>query len=385
MTKPVIRCSSLPRLLSCHGSKTVGEIVAPRKGLDGDEGTYLHWLIASRLIKEYGAIDPEGGLPDPVLSPTFKTPKQSLWIVDWALREVRDTIPATWGLMVELELLHEFDRFLLLSHQDVRALSPGGIRTRGKDWKTGYEGVVPAEENDQVLGYEVSTKLSWSSIQHSDFDLCQPRLSEDGDFPRISTSTLDGAQLDDCVASLEKRVNAALDDPYSLVSGDHCKWCVCLQCPCLQAELDFMETQLTPELLATLKHTPDDALLGKLYLAARTLNKPLEDLDDLVNERLDRGPMTLEDGRPLTIETQNAGIKVTDPVAYYKHLCEVIPDPEKRALAMNFIMGRTIDIISEITGLPKGGASGHSSRDLYLARFSPFFENRFKKVKKVGL
>lgn len=373
----------MPRELSCHGSPTVHALVDPREGPEGDEGSYLHHCIAKRLIDEYGAIPPDGGLPDPVLSPTFKTPKHSMWIVDWCVRRVRDTIPADWALFVELELVHDFDRWTLSGHQDVFAISPDGTLFKGKDWKTGYVGVDPAGENDQVLSYVVSDKLEWPSLLGGDFEICQPRLSEGGDHPRVSVVRFSsGAELEACIESLDRRKCAALDDPYSLLSGPQCKWCVGLSCPCLQALLNEMKLSLTPEILARIKRTPDDALLGDLQVAIRTLTKPMEDLKTMLHERIKlNGSVTAGDGTRITVEEQNGPVKVIDPVNVLRTLLELMP-ADSLAPALSYPKGRIVDAIAGALDVHKGGADAVTGESVYQARLAPFVEPTTKKILK---
>lgn len=385
---PSSRASSIPRELACPGSPAVLARVGVRKGDDGDVGTYLHTLVAQRMVDEMWAVPPDGGVPVPELSSTFIPPKHDLWIVDWCLRFAHETIPDNYSLMVEVEMEHEFDRWKLTGHADWLAINGEITELIGADWKTVYVGVPPAELNDQILSYIVLAKLTWPSLRKVTFYIVQPRISEedgDGESQRVSRVTMEGDELDACVASLDARKCAALDDWRRLSSGPQCKWCVGLKCPNLQKELSNMETQLTDELLASLKAEPDDQKIAELFLSARTLRKPLEDFDDIVNERLTRGALNCPDGRRITAKVQNAGIKVLDPVAFYMQLKEVVPDDEKRAQCVNFVMGRTIDVIAELTGAPKGGKSGTSARDQFLARFSPFFEMRTKMTKEVSL
>ena len=63
--KPTIRCSSLPRLLNCHGSDRLIRLVRARRGDEGWEGSMLHWMTADRLVRECGARPVAGGLPPP--------------------------------------------------------------------------------------------------------------------------------------------------------------------------------------------------------------------------------------------------------------------------------------------------------------------------------
>src|SRR4051812_39605669 len=147
---PQRRASCMDRALSCPGSSRVNELVGQRERDDGHEGTYGHWLIAKRLIDELGATPPEGGLQPPQVPANYKFPERSMWMVDLCVRQVRETIPADWALMVEVEFSYTFERWRLTGHADLVAQSPDGTRLKSKDWKLGYVPVDDAEENEQV-------------------------------------------------------------------------------------------------------------------------------------------------------------------------------------------------------------------------------------------
>ncbi len=148
--KPLIRSSEMDRVLSCNGSLTLTRMVDERDGDEGWEGTMLHWMIADRAIRELGATPPEGGLPPPDVPKGYKVPAFSLWIVDWALRHIREIIPADWSLMVEVEMEYEFGRWINRGHADIVALSPDGTKAKGADWKAVRVPVDPADNNDHV-------------------------------------------------------------------------------------------------------------------------------------------------------------------------------------------------------------------------------------------
>lgn len=384
--KPRFRASKTPIRLSCFGSGRVEALVGERVGDDGEVGSWLHYKTADRLVREDGASAPDGLTP-PVVSPEFKTPKDSLWVIDWCVRFARETIPADWSLLVEVALEWEFERWIGTGHGDFFAFSPDGTEMIGGDWKTVYLAVERAEFNDQVLMYIVLAKLNWPELRKITFYVLQPRMSDDNeDERRITWVTLEGAELDACVASLDARVCHALDHWRKLKSGAHCKWCVGLKCPCLQKELGFMELELTDEVLASLKGEPDDATLARLQFSARTLAKPLEDLEKIVKDRLEDGrAIVAPDGRSITKETSNAGIKVTDPIGYSRAVRVLVPDEDQLALATSYSIAPLVSIIAERTGRPKGGKSGTSARDELNATTAPFYEVRTKQTLKYSL
>src|SRR5689334_7088056 len=97
--KPTYRASEMARGLACPGSAQVVARVRRFNRLDGDEGTMVHYKIAETLIRDHGAIAPDGGIPHPQVAPGYALPQSSEWMVDWGVRHVLETVPADWALM----------------------------------------------------------------------------------------------------------------------------------------------------------------------------------------------------------------------------------------------------------------------------------------------
>lgn len=352
MSNPVIRCSQLDRLLNCPGSRTLEAIVGPRVGDEGNEGTALHNEVAWRLVKELGASQPDGGLkPVPF---DYKPPSYVAWIVDWCFRVVKDEVDPSWALEVEPELSWPFDRFTLVGHMDVPATSPDGKEANDYDWKTGRIPVLPADCNWQVAGYMALRRLIYG-VDKARFTIGQPWNDEDEGFERLSRVELEGEALDRNVETLEERINAALDDPTLLNSGiSQCKWCIGCRCPAIQELLQTMKLRMTPEILATVKREMDDQRLIDLVVDARTLTKPIEDATDMLKARLEKvGPITVGD-RTVTLQTQNAGFKVVNPVGMFGWLKGLLKD-EQLAPALSYPGGKIKDAIAKGLDIPLAG------------------------------
>lgn len=373
--KPIIRCSELDRILSCPGSRTLNAIVAQRQGDEGQEGTNLHARIAWMLVNVLGASQPEGGLK-PNDGMLIKIPKYSEWIVDYCFRFVRDNYANDWAMEVELPLAYDMGRWILSGHQDVHAVNRDATACRGSDWKTGYKAVTPAEANEQVLGYLCLNKLAYPNLNYAAFDVIQPRL-DDEEFPRVSTVELDGAQLDRCLSSLNDRVNAALDNPMQLETGmNQCAWCsAAVSCPAIISEIEHMKATLTPEFLAKLQKEPNDAALGDLVIAAKTIARPIDDAMDLIKERLEKNKAVLAgSGVTITAKESNGAFKILDHAGLYKAVREVIKDEDRLAKALSFPMGRLADAVAEEMDIPKTGKADVTAEKIAKAQFHPFAE-----------
>lgn len=374
--KPRVRCSQLPQLLNCHGSRTLLPLVKERTGGEGWEGTLGHWTVATRLIAEHGAKPPGGALPAPAVHPTYKLPKTSEWMIEWFVRQITEDIPATYAMEVESYFEYEFDRFILTGHMDVDAVNADGTDFLGGDEKWGYIPVKPASLNDQLLGYLVLGKCAYPKIDHAKFFLYQPRNSEEDGFQRISWVELDGAGLDACVASLDARVNEALDDPMTVTSGlTACDWCpVGIQCPAVRKELEFMHATLTPESLASIKATADDKLLGDVVISARTISRAIDDAEELLHSRLDAQPEIIAgNGQRITRKIEGGQYKLIDPVGAFSAVSSLIP-AARLPHVVKYTSDRLIDEIAQAHNVPKGGKSAITGRSIFDSTVRPHFE-----------
>jgi hypothetical protein len=373
--KPRIRCSNLPQLLNCHGSRTLQAIVAPRDGDEGFEGVRVHFDVAARLISELRATAGSDYNPDlPDVPKDYVLPKMSEWMVDWGVRQVKEFVPPDFALEVEGYFEIEFERFILTGHMDVNAINAEGTKFIGMDWKTGYKAVIPAELNDQVLGYLVLAKKSWPTIELGKFIVGQPRNSEEDGFQRISIVELDGDALQACVVDLERRVNAALDDPMTVDSGMlQCTWCAAAgpQCPAWMLHHDFMKAQLTPEILASIKAVPDDARLADLVIASKTLAKGMEDAKDMLIERIkSQQAVIASDGTRITTKTTGGTYEITNPEGCWAAVQSVVP-ADRIPKVVKYSKENLIDEIATAQNIPKGGNKPATATKVFDALIRP--------------
>lgn len=368
---PEIRSSSSDRAFNCHGSITVTALVDERDGDEGFEGVALHHRIAERAISELGAIAPEGGLLAPDVPQGYCLPPSSLWIVDWAIRHIRETIPADWSLMVEVEMEYSHGRWKQKGHADLLAISPDGTRCKGKDYKTGRKPVDPADNNWQVASYLSLAKLTWPSLISGEFEICQPRVCEEDGYQRISY-----VEVPD-LAALCEVMNAeackALDNPMRLKTGPWCQYCIGPSCPALQAEQQFMEITMTPEMLAKIKRTPDDAQLADFVIVGRRLEKPLKDATEMLHERLDKNPAIVSgSGQTITRKIQRGSYTVDQPVEFFRAAREMLVTDERMSKVYEPSMTRLVDEVASLMDIPKQGKSAVTGQGVVDAKFKPY-------------
>lgn len=385
MSLPRYRCSSLPRILGCNGSLTVFPLVKERESDEGHEGTMLHHMIAETLVREHGAVPPNGGLAPPDVPDGYKVPQASLWIVGWAVRHVLDTIPADWSLMVEVEMSNDFETFGLDGHADILAISPDGTRAKQKDWKSGPKPVEPAPTNEQVAGYLGLAKLEWPSIMEIEGEICQPRADEDSGFQRVSSVTIGSDRIDLLAPTLDRRIRAAQLNTMEIETGiTQCAHCVGCSCPAIQAEEDLMKMTLTPQLLSKIKKEPDDTLLADFELKAKILAGPMEQAHEMLVERLKKNrAMITSDGTPVTMKTQGGKFKVTNPQGAWDAVTGLVPQDRMKDV-VTYSKGRLIDVIAEVKGVHKGGKDAVTGESIFEQSIAPNMEQGEKNIIMFG-
>lgn len=381
--KPRFRSSELDRIIACHGSAILAPMVNPPPRLDGHEGAMLHWTIASRAINELGATPPEGGLPPPQVPAGYKLPGNSLWIVDWALRHIQETIPEDWSLIVEVEMEHEYPRWVNPGHADIIGISPDGTRAKGIDWKTGRDPVDPADENWQVFSYECLKKLTWPTLTHIEFQIAQPRVTEDDEVQRISTSVLEGDRLERGPAALDAAICTVLDTPMEMEDGKkQCRWCpVGAQCEVLKAERDRMKMTLTKEMIAKIRKEPDDATLADWVITSRILAQPTKDATEQLHKRIDElGVVVAANGTTITREIQKGSIEVTRPVEFYRLAKEDLVTDERMAAVFTPSKAALIDQLAEAKGIPKTGQKAITATGLWDAQYASHVKQGERRI-----
>ena len=379
--RPTFRSSEVDRVILCNGSIVLVPLVAPRASDEGYEGTLLHWMIASRAIKELGAVPPDGGLPPPDVPKDYRLPAFSLWIVDWAIRHIQETIPADWSLMVEVPLAYAFSRFDLSGHIDLLGISPCGRKSKGTDWKTGRDPVDPADNNEQVASYIALQKRAWETLKECSFDIAQPRADEESGFERVSTVT--ATKLDAIVDGMDRRICAAMDNTAELNSGrKQCNWCpVGCQCPALQAKKKLMKMKLTPEAIALVNKLPDDALLGDWVIDMRTLARPTKDAEEMLHARLDAvGQVNAGCGLRITRKIQRGDYTVEDPVKFMQAVKMLLPGDASIAKTYTPSMTKIKDEIAEVQHIPKTGKSPITSETVFDAHLRPLVTQGERRI-----
>lgn len=364
-----IRASSLDRVLACNGSLVLVPLVAPREGEEATEGTALHWIGHAKLKQDAGAAGEIGPAPAMPASLSF-----SAWIAEYYTRFVLETVPPDWSLECEVGLSYMWDQFNLSGHIDCLALNADATEAIGFDLKTGYDPVDAADMNEQVLGYCCLLLRAYPTLRKITFWIVQPRNDEDEGFQRCSSVTVEGGVLESVPVSLENRLNAALANRMEVsTSMRACKWCPAApQCPAATALRELMKATLTPEYLAAVKATPDDAALADWVIAGRTLNRPIEDAEKMLKARIKAaGFVDAGQGVRITIKEEGGSYSFPDPVGFYHATRRIIQDDAKYAETVKPSVTKTKEMIAAVTGLPKTAKVGESAASVFDAQLKP--------------
>lgn len=398
-----IRCSELDRAITCNGSLVLTRLVSPRSGDEGDLGTAIHWLSHARMQKELSAGGDIGKQP-----PMPKSLAFSAWVGDWYFDHVKETVPADWSLECEVPLAYEFNLpapvemvvvdwkdgvpiislrsvsvFTLSGHIDCLALNADATEAIGFDLKTGFDPVDPAEENWQMLGYVVLLLQAYPTLRKVTFWVVQPRNDEDEGFQRASSVVIEGDRLRNATRTLIGELAKAINNRMEVNTGiKACKWCpAAMQCPAAIELRELMKAHLTPELLAAVKVTPDDPALVEWVIAGRTLNRPIEDAEAMLKERIrQKGFADAPDGTRVTIKTQGGSYSFPDPVAFYRETRKLIPDDAVYAGTVKPSVTKTVDALAKVYGLPKSSKAGPSGRSTFDGALGPLVQQGTKEI-----
>jgi hypothetical protein len=317
MNKPRIRCSGLDRFLNCPGSYALSELVAERVIDFGDEGgddmtwsgNWIHYQSAKAKVERYGAFAPEGGLEPPVLPRGWKPAKWDESRLRWFVFTSAEMTPPDHVIFVEHAFEWEFDRFILTGHIDEFTLNPAVTEFIINDQKTGPNEVDPADQNWQLAGYATLLWKKYPSLRRGLVRI----------FQKLSSNPVTEGEVEDIpvVADyLEKKINEALDQPYTFVTGyKQCRLCehVTYACPAFRAEIQRMKMELTKEKLEALNVTPSLKEFGEFAAQCRAVRGPIDRIIDLLRSRIEKeGTVQLADGTLIALVDALGNREVTN-------------------------------------------------------------------------
>lgn len=410
-----VRSSSLGPTLECPGRLIAVPLVPARPDDESSStGTAVHYVIARRLVDDFGARAPEGlKAPESLSLDPF-----AAWVVDFCLDWVRENVPRDWSLMVEVPLEYEYvlsqtvwilddevespipkgipvrmgkdgmefgvTEVLVTSHIDLVALSPDGKRCIAADWKSGRIGADAADNNWQAASYLAQIRQGWD-VEHASFTMVQPLIDEDAGVERITTVEKTGDELDALIADICTRLGYAVANRFTTNSGIYqCQYCpVCGPlCPSIQAEKEAkMKAQLTKENIEALRAAPNDAVLSEFVIAGRVLGKAFESAEDVLKERVEKtGGVVAPDGTTITMTTRGGHYSIKDRDSFFASLDRNVPDKADQVKCLKPQMKELREMIAVKQGVPKESKKGRSAKSIFEDEFRPFTEQGVSKI-----
>jgi hypothetical protein len=247
--------------------------------------------------------------------------------------------------------------------------------------------VDAADSSEQAFGYFGLLKRAYPALRKLTFYIVQPRNDEDDGYERVSRMVLEATpedpdKMERALATLEARINAAIDDDLTLNTGiKQCKFCVGCSCPAIREDQKTMKMKLTPEILATIKETPDDAVLGDFVAVGRLLSKPLEDATAMLHERLDNaGVVVAGNGTTITRKTVKGSYEILEPVPLYKAAKELLVEDDRMAAAFSPSMTRITDQVAEKLAIPKSGRAPITAQGIVDAQIKCFTRQNERRI-----
>jgi len=312
--KPIIRVSSIDKLLRCHSSRPLTQNIVSVSGKIGNDGSYGHWQTGDILIKQHGA-HAGSDFRKPDFPEGYEFPVKDSWIIDACIRNALSFVPEGWCMIVEDELAWEYPNFILVGHTDLIALCPD-IRSCGvKDWKLGMVYQDPAEYNFQALGYTILSGKAWPTLDWWKMSLYQPRAFIGEDMERDSESMIVGRkEFDIAEKYLVHKIDQAIEQWYILNTGPkQCRWCEAwLRCPGIREEMKRMEMLITENDIKNAASEISNDNLGVLLHGAKILDPVIDDVTDEAKLRLSQGQAIEADGKRFVYEKKRWGSSVVD-------------------------------------------------------------------------
>lgn len=375
--KPVIRCSGLDRFLGCNGAETLIDALGAKWGDESLswEGNWTHWNSAMVLVTDHQAMAPDDGLPPPRVPAGWEPTDFAQWMSAWFVSEVLSDTDADMALAVELEVMHEFDKFWLTGHLDVTAFKADLSVIAFDDLKTGSNIVDEADCNWQVLGYATLLRMNYPEVQKIIGRIRQPRKPEElGE--RTTRMVLEGERLHRAAEFLEREINKALANTMEIQTGKHCRFCPAwMRCPAFEAEVNFMKSTLTKEIIEQMKAAPDEERLAKFAIAKKELEPHLKSAWDMIKALLEKRATPLQvDGRVLTLIPGSGAREFTDVATAWEILNDTISDPAAIYACMSLSPEPMEKALAKQFGIP------HKSKDPNKEDGAKQFRYRFGKL-----
>lgn len=355
--RPSIRSSSLPQLFQCPASRKLIPLSPKDDESTGAaiRGDWCHWRAARTLVDDYGATDPEEGLPP---EPAFRATSYDHWLAEYFVDQILFYANGEDAILVEQPIVAHFDDFTLTGHPDVMVMrieDGDVVEIRGFDLKTGPVPVTPAAYNEQLLGYFQLAQAAWPTIRKQTWSICQPTNDDEYD-ERNSSVTLEGDELQRTVANARGRILAALSDPTLNSDGPACKYCPALAiCPAIRKDIELMKMKLTNEELERLQQTEGVTLdLVEIERDRTRITDALTSISTLLKSRVSEQGGTVQlPGYDIKVFDRRGRRNITDNKAFWNRLDELEVDEDTKFELLSYSLTPLEDYLAKKRKIPK--------------------------------
>ena len=269
----VVGGSTAKRVMNCPGSVALVQLAPPSpSSVYADKGTLLHSAISEVLLGE-----------DNVIGMTYEGQTLDQDMIDQKLQpalDLLDKLDPDGEMKLAIETRVGFGKFLPGAFGSCDVLGRLGSTAYVIDWKFGDGIAVDAEENEQLMYYAAAAmrtpEVAWvfKGATVIECVIIQP--------PVIRQWTTTPARIKAFEKDLKRAVKVASLPDAKLNPGAHCKFCPAKPtCPAMTGAVD--------RALKVKLDAVDDDMLGKYAANAVLLQGWIDDLNALVQTKIEKG------------------------------------------------------------------------------------------------
>lgn len=319
------RASEIDRRIRCPGSKKLEKLVtAIEDKIVTTRGNQLHYAVAKKYVESFGAVSGQ-------LNPEQPLTHNDHWMIDYCVNSSLPIIEHNHAIIVEDELLADFERFTLSGHIDLYSIDADGKIFKGWDWKTGYKFQVMAELNYQVMAYIVLAKMNYPDLEYAEFRIVQPVATIDEGDERVSLVVVSSEEeFQAVIDAFINIIHGILNEENKIQTGEkQCEYCNAkFACPAINKIKENMKMLLNPEELSKVKDLTQTEL-ADLAVDAKILSNVMKEITDSIKYRIESGEnFETSDGKQWILSQRNGQYKVNDPVGMFMALKDILGEDD---------------------------------------------------------
>ena len=272
----VVGGSTAKRVMNCPGSVALVQLAPPSpSSIYADKGTLLHTVISDVLAEDKA--------PEDMLGLQYERQTFDQEMLDDKINpalDLLDQLDPHQEMKLAVETRVGFGKFLPGAFGSCDVLGRIGNTAYVIDWKFGDGIAVDAEQNEQLMYYAAAAmrtpEVAWVFDGATSIEciIIQP--------PVIRRWTTTPKRIGQFARELKKAVKVASLPDAKLNPGDHCRFCPAK--PTCPAMTGAVERALKVKLDAV-----DDEMLGKYASNAVLLQGWIDDLNALVQTKIEKG------------------------------------------------------------------------------------------------